>query len=445
MRLLIKSFLILLTLLTLETAVYAIDATRTTADNGLTVLHLEKNNLPIVMVNLLIKASRLNEASEKSGLAYLTSEMLTEGTTTRSSKQISEDIEFMGAQLETSVTPDFTTVSLAVLKKDLSKGFEIFSDVVLNPSFPEDEVLQKKEIVKGIIKQNEETPSYLANKAYIKEIYGDHPYGRTDEGSPETVDSITAEDLSNFHKTFYNPNNSILSVVGNITVEELQNLVKQYFSNWQNNNINCTIVGNIYKESENKIITINKNLTQANIIIGNKGIKRTDPDYYAFYVMNYILGGGGFASRLMQTIRDEMGLAYDIQSVIFSYKQGGDFQIIVQTKNEFANKVIHEITEMMKKIKNTPVKEQELQDAKSYLTGSFPRRLDTMANIANFLALTEFYGLGMDYDKNYIDIINAITINDVKAAAEKYLDDKNYMLTIVGDTGKIKMSNPNKK
>jgi zinc protease len=189
-------------------------------------------------------------------------------------------------------------------------------------------------------------------------------------------------------------------------------------------------------QKEPVVIRIDRDLTQANIIIGHLGIRRSNPDYYAISVMNYILGGGGFASRLMTRIRDDMGLAYDVHSLFASNRDRGIFRAGVQTKNESAKTAIAVIIEEMKRMQGESVSDEELKDAKAFLTGSFPRRLDTMGKIANFLALTEFYGLGIDYDKRYPEYIGAITQEDVMRVAQKYLNAHVYVLVIVADLEK---------
>ena len=187
---------------------------------------------------------------------------------------------------------------------------------------------------------------------------------------------------------------------------------------------------------EKVVVTVNRELTQANIILGHIGIERSNPDYYAVSVMNYIFGGGGFASRLMTRIRDDMGLAYDVHSFFTSDRDKGVFQTGVQTKNESAKTVIEVILEEMRRIQKEPVTDEELKDARAYLTGSFPRRLDTMDKIANFLALTEFYNLGIDYDKRYPVYINSVTRDDILRVAGKYLNPERYVLVVVADLKK---------
>ena len=420
----------------LSTNVFALDVKRTVLPNGLVILHSEKHSLPVVMVTLLLKVSQLNEPQGEAGLANLTAQLLTEGTKNRKSFEISDEIEFIGASLDASAGSDYTTITLSVLKKDINKGFDLFSDILLNPVFPQEEIDRKRELIKGFLRQREEEPSFLAGRAFKKEVFGEHPYGRLIEGSLETVDSIKREDLIKFHSDYFLPNNSILSVVGDLTSEELDALIEKYLSEWKKAELPFMVVEKLGSEKKKKIIKIDKDLTQANIILGNPGISRYNPDFYAVSVMNYVLGGGGFASRLMQYIRDEMGLAYDVHSFFSVGKEDGSFQVGIQTKNESANAALDEIFKQIDRIKKEKVSDQELSDAKSYLTGSFPRRLDTNRKIADFLANVEFYNLGLDYVEKYPVYINSVTEKDVLRVAQKYLDSENYILVVVANQKK---------
>jgi zinc protease len=390
----------------------------------------------MVMVTLIIKAGQINETREKAGLANLSAELLTEGTKNRNSKEISEEIDFIGASLDASAGNDYTSVTLSVLKKDVQKGFQLFSDILLNPTFPQAEIDRKRERLKGSLRQREEDPSFLAERAFKKEVFGEHPYGRIIEGSSETLDNITREDLVRYYSDTFLPNNAILSVVGDITPDELTALMKHYLGEWKQAGSLSRSLIRLDEQKIRKVVKIDKDLTQANIILGNLGISRENPDYYAVAVMNYIFGGGGFSSRLMQSIRDKMGLAYDVHSFFAAYKEEGIFQIGLQTKNESANTAIDEIIRQIERIKKEKVSDDELGDAKSYLTGSFPRRLDTNRKIADFLASVEFYNLGLDYATKYPDYINSVTKEDILRVAKKYLTTENYVLVVVANQKK---------
>ncbi|HAK89230.1 MAG TPA: hypothetical protein DHV16_06670 [Nitrospiraceae bacterium] len=439
-------FLFLLTalcLLFISNNASALEFKKQVLPNGLRVLHAERHGLPVVMVTILIKASPLNEPEDKAGLAYLTSNMLIEGTSKRKAAEISEEIEFIGASLGASTASDYTTISLSVLKKDLENGFELFSDMLLNPSFPADEIKRKKDMIKGSLRQSEDDPSFVARRAFIKEVFGSRPYGRLVNGSAGSIDNIERNDIVNFYRNHYLPGNAILSVVGDLTSAELDALTSKYLSAWKMETENSKRKierGTEKVDKAKKIVIIDKDVTQATIIFGHAGLSRSNPDFYAASVMNYILGGGGFASRLMKSVRDEMGLTYSIYSFFSANKEPGQFEVSVQTKNESAAVVIKEIERQVKKIRTEPVSDQELQDAKAYLTGSFPRRFETSRGIADSLAAQQFYDLGDDYIEKYASYIKAVTKEDVLRVAQKYLSAENYVLVTVGNKKKLNLS-----
>jgi zinc protease len=412
------------------TSAHALEVDRKVLPNGLVVLHAERHNLPLVMVTLLVRAGSIDEPGDRGGLANLTTSLLTEGTQGRSSKEISEEAEFIGAKLGASAGADFSTVTLSVLKKDVRKGFDLFSDILLDPSFPPEEIDRKKELIKGSLRQKEEDPSFLAGRAIKREVFGSHPYGRLVQGSPGSIDRITRDEILRYYSGNFLPNNSILSVVGHLGATELDGLIKDFLGKWEKKRLPPRVHPAVEPMGK-KVVLIDKDLTQANILIGHQGIRRDNPDYYALGIMNYILGGGGFSSRLMGSIRDEMGLAYSVYSYFSSNVEAGMFQAGVQTKNESANTVIEEILRQMTIIREQVVSASELDDAKAFLVGSFPRRLDTMRKIADFLARVEFHGLGLDYPDRYPELINSVTKADVLRVAGKYLDPEKYVLVVV--------------
>ena len=436
MRKLISICLFLAACCMFSSEAFAVNVNRKVLPNGLVVLHSENHSLPIVMATIMIKAGQLDEPNDKAGLSHFVAGLLTEGTKKRGSKDISEEIDFIGASLNASAGGDYVTVTLSVLKKDLDKGFELFSDILLNPSFPQEEIERKGERIRGFLKRREEEPSFLADRAFRKEAFGEHPYGRLIEGTAETIGTIKRDDLVRFYSEYFLPNNSILSLAGDLSPDEVAGLTERYLSEWKKAGLPSRAVKRIDEQKTKKVIKIEKELTQANILLGHLGIGRDNPDYYALSVMNYILGGGGFSSRLVQSVRDEMGLVYDVHSVFASYKEGGTFEVWLQTKNESANTAIEEIVKQVERIRKDNVSDEELSEAKSYLTGSFPRKLDTNRKIADFLASIEFYNLGLDYAAKYPDYINSVTKDDVLRVARKYLTPENYILVVVADQKK---------
>jgi len=411
-------------------------AGRETLPNGMVVLHTGRHSVPMVSVVMAIKAGSISEPPPKAGLAYLTAALLNEGTKKRTSREISEAIEFVGGSLSASAGADYTTVSLTILKKDIDLGFDLLSDIVQHPAFRDEEIDRKKLITTNWLIQQNEEPGVVASIAFSKAVFGAHPYGRQVQGTVETIPAITQQDLVNFHRSYFVPNNAIISVVGDISRNELTQLLGRYFGDWQQKEIPENVLTDIAPKQGPTVIKVDKDLTQTNIILGHLGMSRLNPDYYAVTVMNYILGGGGFASRLMDNIRDNRGLAYDVHSYFSANRYSGSFQAGLQTKNESANTAIAEVIKEMERMRSEQVSDRELEDAKSYLTGSFPLRIDSNSKIAGFNLAVEYYGLGLDYIDRYSAIINAITKEDVLRVARKYLDPANYVLVVVGDLEK---------
>lgn len=412
---------------------------RIVTPEGMVILISERHNLPMVKANLLIKAGSILEGEEKAGIANLTAQLLTEGTKRRTSSEISEEIDFIGGSLNTSGGDDYITVSLSVLKKDIEVGLDLLSDIILNPSFDEKEIERKKRLIKGQIKIKEEEPRAVANKVFIKEVFGSHPYGRPVEGTEKSLDRISREDIIEFHASNYIPNNTIVAIAGDITVDEVSLLINRYFAGWKKREIRDKRLPEPPILKGHRVLRIDRGLAQATIILGHQGISRDSPDFYSISVMNYILGGGGFASRLMQNIRDSQGLAYDVYSLFTPKKEPGDFRVSVQTKNETAHLAIKEVFKEIKRIREEGITEEDLSDAKGYLTGSFPLRIDTNAEVSNLLTLIEFYGLGLDYPDRYKNLVNGVTREDVLRVAKKYLDPENLVLVIVAKQEEVQL------
>src|SRR4029450_9149150 len=207
-----------------------------------------------------------------------------------------------------------------------------------------------------------------------------------------------------FYERYYRPNRTIVSVVGDISHQEIARALNEAFRSWPKGEPATAPVAPS-KIGTAETLRVNKELTQANIILGHEGVGRENPDYYAIQVMNYILGGGGFSSRVMDSIRNERGLAYSVYSYFSADKSHGSFQFIMQTKNATAQEAIRIATEEIQRIREQPVTDEELNDAKDYLIGSFPLRFDTNRKVASFLAQVEYFQLGLDYPDRYGDLI----------------------------------------
>lgn len=442
-KLVAKVFLLIVLLTLTVSNSLAVEFSKKTYPNGLTLIHVERKTIPAISVSLIMTASTLQETPDKSGLANLTAKMLLEGTKKTSAKKLSEKIDFLGATVSASASYDYTTLTMNLLKRDKEEMFGLFSEILLQPAFEEKEFQRIRQQIKGALKQREEEPAFLAEKEFRKLVFKDHPYGRIIEGSQEGLDRITLEDLKQFYKANYTPAGAFITIVGDISFKEADELVSKHLSSWEGVDLkgHRDIMPKV-PEPTKQVSIIDKDLTQANIIVGHLGVERSNPDFYALSVMNYILGGGGFASRLMKVVRDDLGLTYGISSHFSMSIDKGYFEVEVQTKNDSAGEVVKEIVNQLRLMQKEPVSDQELADAKSFLIGSFPRRLETNRKIADFMSLVQYYRLGDDYLKKYPEYIQSVTKEDLLRVARKYLHPDRYTLVITGKRDAIKLNIP---
>ena len=410
----------------------ALTAQRSVLNNGMVLLTSEQRTLPMVSIEMLIHAGSRYDAPKQEGLANLTAKLITEGTKRRSARQISESLDFLGASLSADSGEDLASVSLTILKKDLSAGLELLSEVLMLAAFPPEEIERQKQAVIGLIRAKQEQPGEIAEIRFAAAVFPQSPYGRPVEGNESSVKAIPQASLTEFYRRYYRPNRSIMAVVGDISHEEMTAALNKAFYSWNKGEPPPKPLP-LSAPPEIGTIRVHKDLTQANIVLGQRGIGRENPDYYALQVMNYILGGGGFSSRAMESIRNQRGLAYSVYSYFGAEKGRGTFQFILQTKNETALQAIGIAKGEIRRIRQEPVSETELNDAKDYLTGSFPLRFDTMRKVANFLAQVEYFELGLDYPERYPELIRKITGDDVTRVAQKYLEPEKVITVIVGN------------
>jgi zinc protease len=406
--------------------------TRTVLPNHLVLLVCEEHSLPFVTFQLLINSGSRRDPSGEEGLANLTARGLLLGSLNRSVNTISEEVDFMGASLNASAGKDIATLSLRILKKDLDKGFDLFMEVLRRPAFPEQEIGREIEKILAAIQSGEDQPGVVAQKEFQKTLFLKSPYGHPVEGTKESVLRLTRKAVLRFYQTYYHPNNSILAVVGDITVEEIRKKIIPHLIHWPMAEI-PKVPYAIAFAKERKMIKIDRGITQANIVLGHAGISRDNPDFYPVTVMNYILGGGGFTSRLVEEIRIKRGLAYSVMSYFDAGKYPGSFQIALQTKNSSAREAISIALEQMEWIRKQSVLEKELERAKKYLIGNFPLRLDTQGKLASFITAVEYHGLGFDYTSRYPSLIQSVTKEDVLRVAQKYLFPEKSILVVVGN------------
>jgi len=409
---------------------------RTVLSNGMVLLTSEQRTLPMVSIELLVDAGSAHESAPQAGLANLTAKLLTYGTKRRSAVQINETLDFIGASFETGCGQDTASLSMTVLKKDLGTGLELLADVLTQPTFPQPEIDRQKQAIIATIRATEENPGAVAGKAFAATLFPQSPYGRPVEGTEASVKALQQKNLQDFFARTYRPNRSIIAVVGDVSEQEIASLLETALRSWSKGEPSAVAAAPV-KIGPAKLVRVNKDLTQANIVMGHSGVTRGNPDYYAIQVMNYVLGGGGFSSRAMDSIRNERGLAYSVYSFFAAERSHGTFEFVMQTKNESAMEAIRIANDEIRRMREEPVSDQELNDAKDYLIGSFPLRLDTNRKVANFLAQVEYFKLGLDYPDRYPDLIRSVNGEDVLRVAKQYLHPEMLITVIVGNPKKI--------
>ena len=401
-------------------------------NNGLVLLVSEEHSLPFVTFQFLVKTGSKDDPPGQEGLADLCASSLPLGCAGRTMQQIHEDLDFMGAAISSAANKDYTAISLRALRKDVDRAFPIVMDVLTRPTFPVQEV--KKEISRtlGAIQSSEDQPGVVAEKAFEKAVYNGGPYGHPTEGTKESVAKLNREMVSAFHWTHYHPNNTILVVVGDVDDGLLKKSLRPLLEKWPRKTV-PQWKGQTASPGKGRTVKIDKPVTQSNIVIGGTGMSRDNPDYYAAQVMNYIFGGGSLSSRLMEDIRNKRGLAYSVSSYFLAQKHSGSFQVLLQTKTASTNESIAAVMGDVGLIRAELVSQAEMEDAKKYLMGSFPQRFSSQSKIATFFGQVEYYGLGLEYPKEYPSLINSVTREDVLRIARTYLNPDGFITVVVSD------------
>lgn len=421
-----------------------LDVERVELPNGLVLLLSEDHTVPAVSIKAIVGAGSRFESDDRAGLASLVGELLDAGTTTRNSKQIAETIEETGGRLATFGDYQSSGVVVMLLSKDVALGLEVSSDLLINPAFPEDKVQQCVERRVAQIKARLDIPRTLASDTFNEIVFEGAPLHRPPLGYEQTVKSITQSDVLDFYRRYYRPDNTMLAIVGDIDKEEIKSTVLSTIGKWERTSpFQPQQVPKAHRQTSPVTEVVNAPKEQVNIIIGHVGIERRNPDYFALLVMDTILGSSpGFTSRIPRVLRDEQGLAYSTFSNITSSAglDPGRFIAYIGTAPENLDRAIAGLRGEIARIVESGVTQEELDVARSYLTGSFVFRFQKNSQVAEFLIEAEIYGLGFDYLERFPELIRAVTIEDVNRVTRKYIDPLNLTTVVVGpvdEQGKV--------
>lgn len=405
--------------------------------NDFKVIVIENHEQPIVYISFVVKSGSTYDG-DLPGLASVTAELLTKGTKTRTATQIAEEIDFVGGSLNTGSTWDGINVNVLVLKKYLDVGMDILQDVVLNPTFPDEELERIRTQRLASIKQSKAEAGYLAGVRFSKELFASHPYANEINGNEESIQRIKRDDIVKFYQRHFIPNNSFIIFAGDITPEEAMPLVEKYFKVWEKGENPHKKFQDVSGVAQTKVIIVDKpGAVQSAIRIGHLGIDRKNKDYAKVYTLNTLLGGY-FNSRINMNLRETHGYTYGAYSSFDSRIYPGPFIVSADVRNEVTDSSVVEIIKELKRIIEEPVSEDELKMAKDYIVGSFPLQIETPAQVAARVMAIEIYGLPKDFYDKFREEVKNVTTKDIQEVARKYLHPDRLLIVVSGNSKQIK-------
>jgi zinc protease len=393
--------------------------------------------LPIVAANLVLKTGSDANPLDKPGLANFVAAMLDEGTATRSSLQIADEIAQLGASLNTGSTMDATTVSSRSLTKNFGKTLDVLADVVLHPAFPAEEIeRQRASRLAGLVQQRD-NPSQVAAQVMASALYGPkHPYGYAEVGTEAAVKAVMRSDMEAFWKQNFVPNNSALVVAGDISMPELKALAEKAFGSWQRGTPAQPALAEPMRTKARVVIVDKPGSPQTQVRVASIGAARSSPDFRPMQVMNLALGGL-FSSRINMNLREAHGYTYGASSGFAFRRAPGPFQVASGIRTDVTAAAIDEIFKELRGMVDKPVGAEELSKAKDALANSLPGAFESSSNAVGNFSNVFIYNLGLDYYTKYAAQVNAVTTDQTLAMAKKYLVPDTMVVIAVGDRAKI--------
>jgi predicted Zn-dependent peptidase len=429
-----KFLLILFLTILAGNFIFAENVEKTVFPNGLVILTKENHASKIVAIEIFIKNIFSSEYRKKAGITNFLQNLLLKGTKKRTQEKLAEDIDSLGGKIDFSISNDYTSLNLIISSQFLKDGLEILTDVLLNPKFDDEEIEKtRKEIIQEIRKEEDEL-FIKVYREFLKTLYKDHPYGTPEIGDEESIKNITREEILEFYKNFYVPNNMIISAVGDFNKEELIKELEKYFSQLPPKEIPIAKFSEEINLDSPRESIIEKDTASYWAILGfpASGIKNKK-EYVTLKVLDSIIGSG-MSSLLFTNLRDKLGIAYEISSFYPTRKYTSHFAVYAITSQNISkikSAFLFEISKL-KYINFTP---QELERAKKYLIGNFILEREENKKQAFYLGFYELLGLGYNFEKEYIEMIRKVKLDEIREVARKYF--KNYVFVAIGEKKEV--------
>ena len=410
---------------------HAMKIEQVVSPKGIKAWLVQEKNVPLIAMRFAFNGGAAQDAPGKEGTAYLLSGMLDEGAGGLTSTQFQEKIEEIAVRMGFDASRDNFSGSFQTLSERKEEAFDLLKLAITQPSFDQDALDRVRLQILSSLKFEQNNPNNVATRAWFKSSYGKHPYARPTKGTADSLKTLTQDDLKEAHKKIFSRQDLKLAVVGDVSPEELGLLLDKVFGDLPEKSGVATV-----PEAETVIgpatDTIEMNIPQSVVQFGHQGLKRDDKDFIPAYILNYIMGGGGFASRLMEEVREKRGLAYSVYSYLYPLKHSALVLGGVATKNSSVPEAIEIIKKEFNRMADEGPTEEELDNAKNYLTGSYALRFDTSSKIASQLLWIQVEGLGMEYIEKRNDMIKAVTISQIRDVAKRLFQGEKLRFTVVG-------------
>ncbi|MCW8923910.1 MAG: insulinase family protein [Gammaproteobacteria bacterium] len=424
--------LVLLSVLSVQA--YAIpEIQRWQTDNGARVMYVHVNGLPMMDARVVFDAGSARDG-ELSGMAALTNGLLAEGAGGQSAQLLAEQFESVGAQLENDSLRDMAIVGVRSLtdRAYLDKALKTLSTVLSQPDFNQKEFERELARMKVAVTARKQSPSSIADEAFYRAVYGDHPYAAPTGGTEASLEKLTLDAIRGFYQKYYVAKNALIVIVGAVDRPQAEAIANQLSAGLAQGE-KAAPIPEVAPLAEKKVVRIQYPSKQVHIYMGQPGMKRGDDDYFDLYMANHPFGGSGFASRLVKTIREDRGLAYSVYSYFHPMREAGPFMMGMQTRADQADQAVGLLkAELEKYIKEGP-EDDELADSISNVVGSFPLNLDSNGKLMGYLAMMGFYDMPDDYLQTFVDQIGSVTPADARKAMAQRIKADRLVTVIVGD------------
>lgn len=409
-----------------------------TLDNGLRVVLVERDALPLVSLELVFRGGASAHPASQAGLAALTADMLDEGTTTRTALEIADAVDLLGASLSSTAGYDASQLRLSVLRSRFEEALDILADVVMHPTFPDQDLERLRRERLARVVQRTDIPAALADDAFARVLYGEgHPYGVSLLGSRESLESITRDDVTAFHRARYAPGQATLVVAGDVGRAELDTLLADAFAGWSGRGVDPGPLPAAVAGGDRTIYLVDKpGAAQSEVRIGRVAVSRDTEAYYPLNVLNTVLGGS-FTSRLNGKLREEKGYTYGAGSYFDMRRGPGPFEASAAVATTVTDSALVDFVTEIERMAEEPVPPEELSRARNYLALRLPQRFESLDDVVRRLSELALYDIPLTFYEGYVDGVQAVGAPTVQRAADEMLRTGRMSVVVVGDRSVI--------